>query len=178
MRLVRNALVGMAVLAMSAVAVAFFLPRVVTVERSTMISAPAEKVFPFVNNLHRANEWSPWAERDPAMKQTFEGPDEGVGAKMSWTSDDPNVGSGTQEIVESAPNERVRVALDFGDMGNGTAGFTLTPDGDGTKVVWDFRTDLGNNPVARYFGLMFDTWIGADYEKGLAKLKSQVESQP
>jgi uncharacterized protein YndB with AHSA1/START domain len=178
MKLVRNSLVGLAVLAVAVVVVAFMLPRVVTVERGTVIAAPPEKVFVHVNSLRRFNEWSPWYERDPAMEQSFEGPEEGVGAKMSWKSDNPDVGSGRQEIVDSVPNERVRVALDFGDMGNGTAGYTLTPEGDGTKIVWDFRTDLGNNPVARYFGLMFDKWIGADYEKGLARLKVLVESQP
>jgi uncharacterized protein YndB with AHSA1/START domain len=178
MKLVRNSLVGMAVLAVAVVVVAFMLPRVVTVERGTVIAAPPEKVFVHVNSLRRFNAWSPWYERDPTMEQSFDGPEEGVGAKMSWRSANPDVGSGRQEIVDSVPNERVRVALDFGDTGNGNAGYTLTPEGDGTKIVWDFRTDLGNNPVARYFGLMFDTWIGADYEKGLAKLKVLVESQP
>lgn len=178
MRLIKNTLIGLVVLAVALAAIGFLLPRVVTVERSTVIAAPAEKVFGYVNSLRRANEWSPWAERDPEMKLTFDGPDEGVGAKMAWTSDNPDVGTGSQEIVESVPYERVRVALDFGDMGDGNAGFALTPEGDGTKVVWDFRTDLGSNPVARYFGLMFDRWIGADYEKGLAKLKALVESQP
>jgi uncharacterized protein YndB with AHSA1/START domain len=175
-KLVRNSLVGLAVLAV-AVVVVFMLPRVVTVERGTVIAAPPEKVFVHVNSLRRFNEWSPWYERDPTMEQSFERPEERVGAKMSWKSDNPDVGSGRQEIVDSVPNERVRVALDFGYMGNGTASYTLTPEGDGTKIVWDFRTDLGNNAVARYFGLMFDRWIGADYEKGLAKLKVLVESQ-
>ena len=35
--------------------------------------------------------------------------------------------------------------------------------------------DLGNNPIARYVGLMFDKWIGGDYEKGLARLKQVME---
>jgi effector-binding domain-containing protein len=33
------------------------------------------------------------------------------------------------------------------------------------------------NPVMRYMGLMFDTWVGKDYEEGLANLKQIVESQ-
>jgi hypothetical protein len=31
------------------------------------------------------------------------------------------------------------------------------------------------NPMARWMGLMFDRWIGADYEAGLAKLKQVAE---
>ena len=54
----------------------------------------------------------------------------------------------------------------------------MLPRGDGTKVAWTFTADLGNNPVARYFGLMFDKWVGADCEKGVAKLWVLVQSQP
>jgi effector-binding domain-containing protein len=36
-------------------------------------------------------------------------------------------------------------------------------------------TDVGMSPVGRYMGLMFDTWIGKDYEEGLANLKKLVE---
>jgi hypothetical protein len=42
-------------------------------------------------------------------------------------------------------------------------------------VTWGFDCDLGTNPIMRYVGLMFDQWIGADYEKGLAKLKEVME---
>ena len=30
----------------------------------------------------------------------------------------------------------------------------------------------------RYIGLMFDGWIGPDYEKGLARLKAIAETPP
>ena len=73
------------------------------------------------------------------------------------------------------PDSKVETALDFGDQGTATATFDLEPEGSETKVTWGFSTDLGFNPVARYFGLMFDSWIGADYEAGLANLKALVE---
>jgi len=37
-------------------------------------------------------------------------------------------------------------------------------------------SDGGNNPIGRYFGLMFDSMIGGDYETGLAKLKQLAEA--
>ena len=46
---------------------------------------------------------------------------------------------------------------------------------EGTKITWGFDSDLGMNPIARWMGLMFDSWIGADYETGLANLKNLVE---
>ena len=61
-------------------------------------------------------------------------------------------------------------------MGNATATYRLTPAGAGTKVTWGFNTDVGANPFMRWMGLMFDRWVGADYEDGLGRLKKLVES--
>ena len=46
----------------------------------------------------------------------------------------------------------------------------------GTGVTWGFKTEL-KGAMERWFGLLFDRWIGADYEKGLAKLKALVEKE-
>ncbi len=109
------------------------------------------------------------------MKQTFSGQDTGVGQKLVWQSDKDDVGSGTQEIVESTPPSHVKTALDFGDRGTATATFDLEAFDGGTKITWGFSTDLGNNPFMRWMGLMFDGWIGKDYEQGLASLKELAE---
>ena len=171
--LVRLAL-GIVLLAVLLVGVAFALPQEITVARSKVINAPESDVFPYVNSPKRFNEWSPWAARDPDMKYTFSGPAEGRGAKMEWNSEEFETGS--QEIVESQPNTFVKVNLDFGDMGNAVASYQLRPDGAGTRVVWIFETNTGNNPIRRWMGLMFDRWIGSDYEMGLEKLKQVVEA--
>ena len=55
------------------------------------------------------------------------------------------------------------------------ATFRIEPADIGSRVTWTFDTDLGRNPFVRYFGLMFDSLIGTDYEKGLAKLKAAAE---
>jgi len=95
---------------------------------------------------------------------------------MSWSSEKPDVGQGSQEIIESVPESLVRTRLDFGEMGDANAFFELEARGeDKTHLVWGFKSDLGMNPVSRYFGLMFERWIGPDYEQGLAKLKSIAE---
>jgi hypothetical protein len=109
------------------------------------------------------------------MQVTFEGPEAGVGNVMSWVSAKPEVGSGRQEITLSTPDARVESALDFGDMGTAQASFDLVPEGAGTRVTWGLVSDMGNNPIGRYMGLMLDRWVGADYEKGLAALKAKVE---
>lgn len=169
-------LVGIVVvLAIVFVAGGYLLPREVEVARSVEINAPAEAVFAKVNSLKAGQEWSPWASRDPEMSIEYAGPEAGVGAEMTWASDDPQVGQGHQKIVLSEANERVETELDFGEMGTAKAAFILDGDGTTTDVTWTLLADMGAGPVGRWMGLMMDDWVGADYEAGLANLKALVE---
>lgn len=178
MGILKKILLGIVMLIVLLVVIGVFLPRTAHVERSTVIDAPICTVFTLVNGYGRFNEWSPWAKRDPNTKYTFEGPDFGVGAKMSWASDDRNVGSGSQEIVASKPFELVGSKLDFGEHGTADAFFRLSEEGQGTKVVWGFDSDAGWNLIGRYFGLAMDSMLGKDYEDGLASLKQLAEGLP
>jgi hypothetical protein len=40
------------------------------------------------------------------------------------------------------------------------------------------RLEFAGSFLMRYFGLLFDSMIGADYEKGLAGLKAIAEATP
>jgi hypothetical protein len=93
---------------------------------------------------------------------------------MTWASDNANVGSGSLTVTEYDPPKHIGLALDFGPMGKPTSAWDFEPSGAGTKVTWTFRARL-DGIAARWFGLMFDRWVGADYEKGLAKLKAVAE---
>ena len=155
---------------------AFLLPREVAVSRTASIAAPAEKIFPLVNSMQATESWSPWLSRDPNTKLTYSGPETGVGNKLEWASDVPEVGNGTQIITASTQNERVETALDFGSMGKAEAYFDLVKAGDGTDVTWGFVTDTGYNPMARWMGLMMDGFVGPDYEKGLENIKALAEA--
>ena len=152
----------------------FLLPAQAVVTRSTEIAAPPDKVFAIVGDFRRFNEFSPWAELDPNIKYTFEGPVSGVGQKMRWTSENPDVGRGSQTIIEYDPPNYAAAELDFGMPGKSVASWDLVPSTTGTKATWGFKSDLDGIP-AKWVGLMFDRWIGADYEKGLAKLKAAAE---
>lgn len=176
MRIVRNVLIGLAALVGLFLIVGFFLPRNVIVEREVVINAPPEAVYPHISSLQAFSEWSPWGDLDPEMQVTYSGSDTGVGNVMEWTSDHPNVGTGRQEIVETVENRSVRTALDFGDMGTAQAWWQLEPEGTGTRVVWGLDADMGSGPIGRWFGLMMDGLVGADYERGLARLQDIVES--
>jgi carbon monoxide dehydrogenase subunit G len=164
-----------AAVALIVVGGSFLLPSSVVVTRSIDIAAPPDKVFAIVGDLRRFNEFSPWADTDPDIKYTYEGPESGVGQLMRWSSDHADVGSGSQTIIRYEPPTSVESQLDFGMRGRSTASFDLVPSTAGTNVTWTFNSDLEGIP-AKWFGLMFDRWIGADYEKGLAKLKMVAET--
>ncbi len=176
MRLIKRIVYSLILTVLVMIAISFVLPGTARVSRSITIDAPPDAIFPYVNSMQLTEQWSPWLARDPETRLAYSGPDAGVGNKLAWTSDHPQVGSGTQEIIESIEGQLVRTALDFGSMGKATASFTLQPEGAETQVTWGFESDLGLNPMARWMGLMMDKWVGADYETGLANLKTVVEN--
>ena len=151
-------------------------PRIARFERSTIINASPEKVFEQMNNLKNfVNNWSPWTEKDPNMKQTYTGKETGVGALYSWEGNKKTVGQGSMEITKSETNKSVTTHLKFMDRGEADATWTIENQNGKVKVTWDFVSDNGNNPVARIFGRMMDKFMGGDYEYGLKKLKDHCE---
>jgi hypothetical protein len=174
MTILKRVIIGLVTFIVLILLIGFLLPRQVHVQRSIVIDAPQAALFDALNGFKRFNEFSPWAALDPNTRYTYEGPESGVGARMIWVSGDPEVGSGTNEIVESRSPDLIRTRLDFGGQ-LAEATFTFEPADGATRVTWGFDGDLGNNPVMRFVGLMFDRWIGGDYEKGLARLKEVME---
>ena len=44
------------------------------------------------------------------------------------------------------------------------------------KYSWSFLGDMGNNPVARWIGLMMDSMLGPQLETGLSNMKEYLEN--
>lgn len=175
--MLRGLLIGSAGLVLAVVAIGFLLPGSARFERSIVIERPVATVFTVLDGFRHFEAWSPWAGLDPAMKKGIEGPISGVGARYVWTSDVQSVGSGSQEIIESVPYQRIGVRLAFSGMDSqNTAQFELTPEDGGTRVVWRHEAMFGSSLIGRYFGLMLDRMVGPDYERGLAQLKAHVET--
>ena len=176
--MLKKVLIGVVGVIVALILIGFALPREAHVERSTTIKASPEQVWTYVSNFENFNKWSPWAARDPKTKYTYSEEQGVVGAKMSWVSDHPNVGSGSQEVLAVDKPNKVELALDFGQEGKAKASYILKKDGDGTKFTWTFDGDMGGGPIGRWFGLMMDGMLGPDYEEGLAKLKKLAEAGP
>ena len=177
MRIIKRVFFTIVLLLILLAGIGMLLPREVEVARSIEINASAEEIFPLVNIPKNTELWSPWLSIDPNVKVSYGEIVAGKGATMEWRSEHPNVGNGTVEIIESVENSKVVTALDFGPQGKATAIMLLEQTGDRTKATWNLVADMGAGPVGRWFGLMMDNMIGADYEKGLEKLKKHVESK-
>jgi uncharacterized protein YndB with AHSA1/START domain len=148
------------------------------VERTATIAAPPADVFARGNDLHKWDAWSPWAKLDPNAKIAFEGPEAGQGAAMSWAGND-KVGEGKMTVVESKPNNAVRLKVDFVKLFEGTSNsdFTFKPEGDGTAVTWTMSAH--HNFIEKAFCLVMNgkKMIGDDLEKGLAQMKALAEQK-
>jgi hypothetical protein len=174
--MLKKILIGLAVLVLGFVVVVALQPSDFRVGRSTNIAAPQAEAFAQVNDLHKWDAWSPWAKLDPDAKISFEGPESGEGAAMSWSGND-KVGEGKMTVVESRPDEAVTLKVDFVKPfeGTSTSEFGFKPEGDGTAVAWTMSAH--HNFIEKAFCLVMNgkKMVGDDMEKGLAQLKALLE---
>jgi uncharacterized protein YndB with AHSA1/START domain len=169
-------LLALAVIALIFIIVIAGRPDEFTVTRAANISAPPEKIFPHVNDLHKWEAWSPWAKLDPNTKYNFSGAAAGAGAAMAWDGS-KKVGAGQMTITESQPGGLIRFRLDFQKpmQATNTAEFTFRAEGGQTVVTWSMTAK--SCCMSKVFGLFmnFDKMCGCQFEKGLASLKSVTE---
>lgn len=164
-----------------------------TIERSTVIAAPADAITPLLANLHRWVEWSPWEGQDPNLQRTYGGEPGSVGSTYAWKGN-RKAGAGDMIVTRIAPTEvglDLRFTAPF--KSSSTCTFRLTenenenenenedtvehPDANAgrTRVVCSMTSP--QNLASRVMGVFIDMdkLIGGDFEKGLAKLRAAVE---
>jgi uncharacterized protein YndB with AHSA1/START domain len=156
-------------------ALAAMKPDTFRVARSITIKAPPEKIFPLIDDLHQFNTWNPYERKDPDIKGRYSGPASGKGAAYAWESGE--VGTGSMEIIDTVPPSKVALRLDFVKpfKAHNRVEFTLVPKGDATEVTWAMS---GPVPfMGKVMHVLFDMgkMVGADFEAGLANLKSLSE---
>ena len=149
------------------------------VERSATIAAPAQALFEQVNDHHKFAVWNPFLKLDPNVKNTYSGPDSGVGAVCAWDGNSDN-GAGSSTITESKPGELVRMRMDWirPMEGVATVDFTFKPEGDKTTVTWAMYGK--NNFMGKLVSVFMDCdkMCGPPFEQGLADLGRIVTAPP
>jgi hypothetical protein len=175
----KKILIGVAAAIVLLVIVIATRPAEFRIERSTTIGAPPERAFALVNDFRAWSAWSPWEKLDPGMKRTHSGAPSGVGAVYGWSGND-DVGEGRMTIEKSDPSSTIGIKLEFIKPFAATnqTTFTFAPNGSSTKVTWAMDGKNGFAAKAASLFMDMDKLVGADFERGLASLKTIAESAP
>jgi Polyketide cyclase / dehydrase and lipid transport. len=151
-------------------------PKTYQVDRKIVVSKEIDTVFKSLCSLKEQQIWSPWAEKDPEMKITYNGPDGSIGSYTHWTGNE-DVGEGEQEFTKIEQNSYIETELRFLKpwKSTSTGFFEIKPIAEGTEITWGFK---GENTFPSTVMMVFmdlDKAIGPDFEKGLAKFKTYIE---
>lgn len=152
--------------------VGLLLPSGWTAERTALISAPPETLFPLVEAAERWGDWTP----SPDSGVEIFGPDAGAGSGRRW--DDPGYGQGEFVIVESQPPEAIRYAVEVeGGSIRIEGALRIEPTPAGSRVHWREEGHFGWNPLLGYLAGRMDELQGAQMEASLAALQRLAESE-
>lgn len=175
--MIQKIFVGLVATIGSFLALILLQPSDYRVSRTAVTSAPAAAAFAQIDDFRRWQDWSPWANRDPAAKVSFDGPASGKGAIFAWSGNN-EVGEGRMTLTESRPPEAVRIKTDFVRpfVGTSYSDFSLKPEGGGTSVSWTIsgQNDFIGKAICLFVSM--DDVLGTQMEKGLASLKVQAEA--
>jgi uncharacterized protein YndB with AHSA1/START domain len=151
-------------------------PATFRVERAIDVKAPPEKVFPLINDFRQWVSWSPYENKDPAMKRNYSGAESGKGAVYGWEGNG-NVGSGRMEILETSVPSKILIKLDFFKPfeGHNTAEFTMLPQDGATHLSWVMRGPAPFISKLMQVFMNLDHMVGKDFEIGLTNLKRLTE---
>ncbi len=177
--MIKKILIGLAAVIAILLIVIALQPGDFRVERSATLAASPAALFGQVNDHHKFAVWNPWMELDRDVVNTYSGPESGVGAVCAWKGNS-NVGAGSSTIIESKPNELVRMRMDWKEpmQGTSTVEFTFQPQGENTIVTWAMYGP--QNFMGKAVSLVMDCeeMCGPQFEKGLASLGKAASTHP
>ncbi|WP_447730735.1 polyketide cyclase [Pseudoxanthomonas suwonensis] len=175
-------LIALGIVAGLALLVGVVLPDHRHISESVETNRKMTIVYDTVNNLRRFRDWNTLVLRDPKIELRTSGAVAGVGARLDYTSQDDRIGSGSWEIVESIPNEKVVIKVDDQARGHDkTVQFLLQPTGKNNrnvKITQTYDVEYGWDLVGRYAGLYVSRHVGDDMKMGLARMSNMLASVP
>ncbi len=177
MKILKRIIIWILVLILLLIGVAYLLPGSYKIERSTLIKSDGEMIYSMVCDFHNWEHWTPWSfDDDTTAVEEIIGNCE-VGSINRW--DGEEMGKGEMKVTELIAGQKIMWDLGFeGFSQKMIINMYFEPEGDDWVVTWTAEGDLGYNPMYRYYGLLLDSDLGADFEKGLQQLKDFCESLP
>jgi len=175
-------LIALGIVAVLALVVGLLLPSHRHISESVETNRKMTIVYDTVNNLNRFKDWNPLVLRDPHMRLNVSGPASGVGARLDYSSDEDRIGTGSWQIVESVPGQKVVLKLENPQRGNDKqVQFLLEPTGKNNrnvKITQTYDVDYGWNLLGRYAGLYVSRHVGDDVKLGLGRMTNMLASVP
>lgn len=178
-RLILFSFLGVLVILGGAFVAGFFMPRQWSVRTQTVVQAPASAVFPLIAKPSRWPEWFAWNKaKDPTIAYTFAGPESGVGASLTWTSE--GLGTGTVTIAKSEPATGIAYDLVISGFGEfPIRGEIVFSEANGSTTVTVLEGgELGTSPIPRLFRGVMEGKLAHDLQNALERLKALAEGRP
>lgn len=149
------------------------LPRNYDFSSEIEIAAPADEIFPEINQLSKWQTWSHWNPVDvPGLTVQYTGNETGEGSTQSWTE---VRGEGKLWITKSVPPERVEYEMLFANFPKMSGSISLSESGESTMVRWSNRGRLPNGPFYGFFAPFFSTQMQAVYDQSLQRLEKKIK---
>jgi hypothetical protein len=175
-------LISLAIVVALFLLVALVLPSHRHLEKQVETNRKMTIVYDTLNSLRRFKDWNPLVLRDPKMQLQFSGPASGVGARMDYTSDKPQLGQGSWEITATEPRASVTYAIVNPQRGHDkTSVFTLKPSGRAgrnVEITQTYDVSYGWDLLGRYAGLYVSRHVGDDMDLGLQRLTNMLAQVP
>ena len=151
------------------------------VETQVVIDQPVQLVFDYIRFLGNQDSFSVWAGLDPNMQKSYRGVDGTVGFVSAWQSDNPDVGSGEQEIKAIAEAKRIDFELRFYQPFAAVSPAYMTTEAiapQQTRVSWGFAGHMSYPMNLMLLFMDVESIIAADLQQGLDNLKLILEAPP
>jgi len=178
MKIVKYILFVVAVLVLTVLLVAAFVPTEFGVIRDVSIDRSKGEVFEYVKLLKNQDKFSTWSKIDPNMRKEFNGVDGTVGFISAWSSTHPDVGVGEQEIIRIDNGKRIDYQLRFIEPFESTSTAYMifdSIDSSRTKLRWGFDGEMDYPMNLMLLFVDMEGELGGDLQEGLNNLKAILE---
>ncbi|SMD45698.1 Polyketide cyclase / dehydrase and lipid transport [Aquiflexum balticum DSM 16537] len=179
MKIIKNMAIVIVAILLIPFVIALFSTKDYSVVREITINKPQEEVYNYTKFLKNQDAFSKWASMDPNMQKEYKGTDGQIGFVSAWKSENPDVGSGEQEILAIQEGKRIDYALRFFEPfesdDKAFMEFEALNDSQ-TLVRWGFEGHFSYPMNAMLLVMDMEKMIGDDFQTGLENLKRILEN--
>jgi len=156
----------------------FFMPSTQSVERSIIVDAYPEDVFPFLNDLSIYSQWSALHQQIEGAQIVYGGAESGIGQTMAWQNGGKSYPFGSQEIIQSQAGEFVQIKVNLaGRAATATHAILPLTNAEGITVLTKSEIDLGGFPyLERVRAKTKQGWYDEQFDISLQRLKTISET--